>query len=105
MEQKMTDEQRVALWQQRLEEIAASGMTQKAWCKQNNIAESTLRYWIRKLGHGDSVQQTWLQLPRKNSAGIQNGEITITCPGAEIIISSEADPALRSRLIKAMIGI
>ena len=102
---KMPDEQRDALWRQRLEQLSSSGMTQKAWCRKNGIAESTLRYWIRKLGNENAGQNAWLQLPDKKAADLQSGEITIVCSGAEVIITSEADPELRSRLIKAMIGI
>lgn len=103
MEEKMTGEQRIALWQQRLDRFTASGMTKRAWCMQNGIAESTLRYWTRKLRHEQVGQRTWMQLSDKESAAVQGGDLTITCPGAEIIITSEADPELRSRLIKAMV--
>ena len=45
----MTREQKRQLWLERLQDMDKSGLTQKAWCKNNNIPYSTFRYWSDQL--------------------------------------------------------
>ena len=35
-------------WQQRIQEWKASGLSQAAWCKQQNLKPTQLSYWHRK---------------------------------------------------------
>lgn len=106
MEIKMTDDQRNTMWRNRLDQLTASGMTQKAWCQENNVAESTLRYWIRKLQPAaETDKSSWIQIPENEASCRQKGDLTVICSGIEINITADADPALRSRIIKAMIDI
>lgn len=37
------------VWLSRINDLVESGLTQQEWCNRNQIAISTLRYWIRKL--------------------------------------------------------
>ena len=38
------------LWADRIHAFQESGLSRKEWCQQNGIPQSTLGYWIRKLG-------------------------------------------------------
>jgi hypothetical protein len=49
MEQKRSTAETEALWRERIAQLEASGLTHKAWCAQNRIAMTTMRYWRRKL--------------------------------------------------------
>lgn len=37
------------LWTERIHAFQKSGLSQKDWCQQNEVPQSTLSYWIRKL--------------------------------------------------------
>jgi len=39
-----------------------SGMCAKDWCAKNNVSESTLRYWKRKLREEGSATGAWVDL-------------------------------------------
>lgn len=63
--------ERRALWLNRIEQLAQSGMTQKEWCQQQGIPVTTMRYWIRKLRLQPeeaccSETGTWLELTRSS---------------------------------------
>ena len=40
------------LWADRIHAFQESGLSRKDWCQQNEIPQSTLGYWIRKLQSG-----------------------------------------------------
>ena len=37
------------LWAERIRAFQESGLSRKGWCQQNEIPQSTLSYWIRKI--------------------------------------------------------
>lgn len=51
------------VWLLRINHLAESGLSQREWCKENGIAVSTLRYWIRKLREPEPDETSrWLQV-------------------------------------------
>ena len=44
----MSQEEYQRLWAARLADLEESGLTQKAWCEQNGIPYSTMKYWMLK---------------------------------------------------------
>ena len=40
---------KTALWTDRIHAFQESGLSRKEWCQQNEIPQSTLNYWIRKI--------------------------------------------------------
>lgn len=47
------------LWADRIHAFQESGLSRKDWCQQNEIPQSTLNYWIRKIQLEVSIP--WLQ--------------------------------------------
>ena len=105
MENKTTDEPRNSLWQKRLEQLQSSGKTQKDWCRENEISESTLRYWKRKLRPAVTEQSAWVQLSEETRGKNAAKDLTMSCNGIVLWITPDADAALRDRLLRAMIGL
>ena len=108
MEENVTNIDRDELWQNRLQELTASAMTQKEWCQKNNIPESTLRYWIRKLRPTGRVEKAadpegWIHMPQRIGPESTEGELILSSGGVQLILSRDADPGLRTRLLKVMI--
>ncbi len=93
------------LWKERLDDLKASGLTQKAWCQENQIPQSTLRYWIRKLkSEASAVPSSWLQLdPARQTMTIPDSEIIVQRAGIRIILSPASDPALGRRLVQLLL--
>ena len=60
-------------WQQLIEQQAASGLTQKAFCHQHDIRPATFGYWKRKLSAASSVDQgnesSWFDLSALTVSG------------------------------------
>ncbi|MDO4546349.1 MAG: transposase [Bacillota bacterium] len=92
------------LWRERLQELESSGLTQKEWCRQHEVSESTLRYWIRKLRTNVPKEKTeWMHLPM--SAGmseVASGDLTVSRSGVSLIISPAADPVLAREAMKVL---
>ena len=95
MEQNLTLS-RSAMWRERLAELSASGMTQKEWCKQNQIPMTTLRYWKRKLQPKEdrSERMAWVTAGSLDPTQLQDSGLTIQKPGITIHFSAAADPEL-----------
>ena len=105
MAEQMTAAQRKEMWQQRLEQLKASGMTQKDWCRQNGIPETTLRYWSRRLKDEAPAEPGWIRLEDKEQTAETGKDITISSSGVKMIITADAYPALSRRLIRAMMEV
>ena len=54
--EEMTREERAEYWGLVVDEFNCSGMTKTAYCEKNDIAVSTLNYWINKLGELASAE-------------------------------------------------
>lgn len=47
--QEQNASQRVRLWSERITACRSSGMSVRAWCKENGISEKTYYYWQRRI--------------------------------------------------------
>lgn len=45
----MNKDEKRALWMERIQKFQSSGQTCKSWCQNNQIAVSTINYWMRQL--------------------------------------------------------
>ncbi|WP_127585663.1 IS66 family insertion sequence element accessory protein TnpA [Paenibacillus koleovorans] len=50
------------LWQERISEYRASGLTMRAWCAARQLSYYQLKYWLRKQSGGKRVSTatTWV---------------------------------------------
>ena len=44
----MTRHERRLMWQERVDQYRASGMSVAAWCRENEVSEQQMYYWLRK---------------------------------------------------------
>lgn len=61
----MTLEEQSMIRRQQVKDYLASGQTAAAWCSENNLAVSTLRYWLSKCNReakADLKQETFIEL-------------------------------------------
>lgn len=45
----LSNKQKQELWNERIKDFRASGLSQKAWCEQEGFNAGQLGYWLRKL--------------------------------------------------------
>lgn len=60
----MTKVERRAMWEERVQAYGTSGQSVAAWCRERNIAEHQMRYWLQRLTpkQADPVDAQWLTL-------------------------------------------
>lgn len=75
------------VWTQRLAAFHASGLSGVAWCAQENLPPTQLRYWKRKLAPSDAAASvpTWLAVPTvaeslASTLVVRVGPVTIEVP-------------------------
>lgn len=73
----LTPDKQVKLryWLDVIRQCRASGLTNQAWCEQNNISLKSYYYWIAKIR-----RQALEDLPRKNNGIPSPGSNTILLP-------------------------
>ena len=94
--QSLNAAQRVQLWAERIAECRSSGMSVRAWCRENEISEKTYYYWQRRL-YQQMISATqrvdFAEIPHEVQTGQSTGTAAKVClsgatievyPGAEV---------------------
>jgi len=63
-------------------EFLSSGMGAKAWCEQNNMSLTCLRYWRRKLAAGGDAGGKWVDIASVANTGTLPTSCTSIVPAA-----------------------
>ena len=100
----MTTEEQSIIRRQQVSDFRTSGQTVEAWCSQNNLKVSTLRYWLNKCKRetkGDLQQETFVEFKPSSSKEVpvilKIGVISIELyPGFQAETLREVIAAIRS---------
>ena len=108
----MNNEEKRAMWHERIESYKARQGSAEDWCIENNIPLSTLRYWVTKLNkeHQEDTEPTqWLPVEVENSSekshhgsNPNSTGVRIDIGNASIHISSDFDPESLETVIKVL---
>ena len=100
------------LWADRIHAFQESGLSRKDWCQQNEIPQSTLNYWIRKIQLEDPETEpasdpVFAKLPSEQelqfNAGTGNRSVTILLPeNIRIEIGADCPARLLTTLLQAL---
>ena len=100
------------LWADRIHAFQESGLSRKDWCQQNEIPQSTLNYWIRKIQSEapetePASDPVFAKLPSEQelqfSAGTGNRSVTILLPeNIQIEIGADCPARLLTTLLQAL---
>ncbi len=105
MEQNENDS-KVMIWRERLKDLSASGLSQKEWCRQQDISIYTLQYWKKKLQEepSESKENTWMTVVPDSTDyhAATDSEITIRKSGITIVLSSTVDPRISHELLQVL---
>jgi hypothetical protein len=99
----MTHDERRALWQQRLDEQQASGLSIVAWCFQQDIAEQRFYAWRRRLtaqaAPPPPATPQWLALDPAVEAG---SGLTLHVGAVAITVTTGFDPQLLADVVRVL---
>ena len=100
------------LWADRIHAFQESGLSRKDWCQQNEIPQSTLNYWIRKIQleapeTEPASDPVFAKLPSEQelqfNAGTGNHSVTILLPeNIRIEIGFDCPAKLLTALLQAL---
>ena len=97
---------KVMIWRERLQDLSASGLSQKEWCRQQDISIYTLQYWKRRLQEepSESKRNTWMTVVPDSSDlhAATDSEITIRKAEITIVLSSTVDPRISHELLQVL---
>ena len=101
----LRNEYRLQQWAQVVKECNASGLSNREYCRQNNIPEKTYYYWIRKLRQTAAEQMqpepTLVPLepefPEKETDMLQ-----IRFHGAELVLPASVDLDAVAAVLKSI---
>ena len=105
---------KAALWADRIHTFQESGLSRKDWCRQNEVSQSTLSYWIRKI-QGKATQAesrsdpVFAKLPSEQElrydAVAGNSPVTILLPeNIRIEVDADCPARLMAALLQALKG-
>ncbi len=96
--------EKVELWQQRVADYQACGLTATAWCKQHGLNIHTLRYWIKKLNDEslESSTPNFIQLIPKVDPTPQQSAIVLRVAHYHIDVAYNYDESTLLRLLETL---
>ncbi len=106
--QVMAKQERLENWTARIAACRGSGMTVRAWCRENGLSEKTYYYWQRRLfdtlsHQREGVQPTFAEIT-PSSVNRQDPSIAVTVrlSGAEADIHVGADAATVETVLRVL---
>lgn len=100
----MERESRVRYWSQHIEAWKASGLSQRAYCKREGIAVSTLQWWCRRLrgnGRAETLQFVPVAVPANPDVRDEPIEIVLLS-GRRLRLSAPRDETELARLVRLL---
>ena len=105
---------KAALWADRIHTFQEIGLSRKDWCRQNEVSQSTLSYWIRKI-QGKATQAesrsdpVFAKLPSEQElrcgAVAGSSPVTILLPeNIRIEVDADCPARLMAALLQALKG-
>ena len=91
--QALNDQNKLALWAERISECRSSGQSVKTWCRENGVCEQTYYKWQRRLFEIAQAQQEvqFAEITPTHSVLCGNVAVTVRISGVEADIHSGAD--------------
>lgn len=100
--QVMNGQNKLALWAERVSACRNSGLSVKAWCRENGVNEQTYYKWQKKLFTVAQAQQEsrFAEVTPVHASG--NIAVTVRISGAEADIHSCADAATVETVLRIL---
>ena len=102
--QTLNSQNKLALWADRISECRNSGLSVKAWCKENGICEQTYYKWQRRLFEMAKVQQEvqFAEVTPIRPVRMGNVAVTVRIAGTEADIHIGADTSTVEMVLRVL---
>ena len=105
--QVMSKQERLENWTARIMVCRGSGMTVRAWCRENGLSEKTYYYWQRRLFQALSEQQVshktaFAEVTPPQPVCSGNVAVTVRISGTEADIHAGADAAIVETVLRIL---
>ena len=102
--QTLNSQNKLALWAGRISECRNSGLSVKAWCKENGICEQTYYKWQRRLFEMAKVQQEvqFAEVTPIRPVRMGNVAVTVRIAGTEADIHIGADTSTVEMVLRVL---
>ena len=93
--QALNEQNRLALWAERISECRSSGQRVKHWCKEHGICEQTYYKWQKRLFEMTQAQQSpqFAEVTPTRPVSSKAVAVTVRIAGVEAEIHNGADMA------------
>ena len=101
----MVNQENYELWQQRIKEQKASGLTILVWCQQNQLSPHAYDYWRKIINEQLKTKEetpSFVEVPKNNSINTSSSSIVLTWKELKIELSSRQDILMVVDLIHAL---
>lgn len=93
------------IWIKRVEEFNSSNLSQTAWCKENGIKPSSLRYWLGKINNKRAVKSDDSSIELASISIIKNSDskpIALEIKDVKLSLTNNYDEMLLLKLLKTL---
>ena len=101
--QTVNQQRKLSEWAERVSACRNSGLTVKAWCRENGVSEQTYYKWQRRLyelaQHPQETRFAEVTPQALNRSGIA---VTVQLGGVELAIHNGADAATVEAVLRAV---
>ena len=100
----MNQQQKLALWAERISECRGSGQNVKVWCKENGICEPTYYRWQKRLFELAKAQQEvrFAEVTPLQSVRPGNVAVTVRIAGVEADVYNGADASAVEAVLRIL---
>lgn len=92
-------------WEVRIAAFRGSGQSVGKWCEANGIKEHSLRYWMHRVGAGESNESLtpqWLSVEVEGTSSPSKSPLHIRVGQATIEVKPGFDPILLKEVVQAL---
>lgn len=102
--QTLNEQNKLALWAERVNACRSSGRTVKDWCKESGISEQTYYRWQKRLFEMATQQQErrFAEITPERVERVDGMAVTVRIAGAEADIYSGADAVTVETVLRVL---
>ena len=102
--QTLNNQNKLAMWANRISACRSSGQNVKTWCKENGICEQTYYKWQKRLFEIAKAQRKvqFAEVPLAQPVRAENIAVTVRVAGVEADIHSGADTVTIETVLRTL---
>ena len=102
--QTLNEQNKLALWAERVNACRSSGRTVKDWCKESGICEQTYYRWQKRLFEmaREQRERRFAEITPERVDHLDGIAVTVRVAGAEVDIRSGADAATVETVLRIL---